>query len=119
MGKGSLPAPGTSPTAFVVQSPAQGSPSAMGVSCLEQAWLRPQCPKGPECLVGGSETGWFVARDGAWALGAVSSCCLGEEKDEGSGLSLEAHSNRAWGHSLGRGTLQHGREGTFTPRDRA
>lgn len=119
MGRGSLPAPGTSPTTFAVQSPAQGSPSAMDVGCLEQIWPRPQCPKGPEGLVGGLEMGWFVAGDGTWALGAVSSCCVSEEKDEGAGLSLEAHTNRARGHSLGKGTLQQGREGTFAPQDRA
>lgn len=57
-----------------------------------------------------------MARDEVWALGAVSSCCLGEEKDEGSGLSLEAHINRAQEHTLLKGTLQQGREDTLLPR---
>jgi len=44
---------------------------------------------GPESLVESSDAVCFVARDGAWALGSVSSCYLAEEQDEGAGLSLQ------------------------------
>lgn len=56
------PVPGTSLTTSAVRSPAQGSLSVMDVEYLDQAQSRLQCPKGPECLVGGSEIRWIVVR---------------------------------------------------------